>query len=139
MGTTRSPIAVKTAALSCCARVVQGHQQVASLLGGPFGGDVAGDVGDVHPPGAVLDGEQDEQASQKYGVHVEDVNGEDPLGLGGEELRSGAVRALGRRVNPGLLQDLPDRGGGDLPAQDAQFAVNPAILPGVVLAGQAQQ
>lgn len=67
------------------AHVVQVHQQVTRLLGCPLRGDVAGDAGDVHAPGAVLDEEQDEQAPEKHGVHVEDVDGEDPLRLSGEE------------------------------------------------------
>lgn len=75
IGTTRAPTAVKTAskpsvkypALSriryrmpaVC--VVQAHHQGAGLLGGPLGGDIAGDAGNVHATGAVLAEEQDEK------------------------------------------------------------------------------
>jgi hypothetical protein len=86
--------------------IVQGHQEVAGLLGGPCGGEVAGDAGDAHPPGAVPDEEdeeQDEQPPQEDGVRVEDIDGEDSLGLGGEERRPGAVGTLGRRVDVGLI------------------------------------
>jgi hypothetical protein len=51
-------------------RVVQRHHEIAGLLGCSFDGDVPGDVGDVHPPGAVLDEEEDEQPSQEHGVHL---------------------------------------------------------------------
>ncbi|MGW0884655.1 hypothetical protein [Streptomyces sp. NPDC002671] len=63
----------------------------------------------------MLDEEQDEQAPQEDRVHMEDVDGEDPLGLRGEELRPGAAGPLGHRIDPGPLQDLPDGGSADTP------------------------
>ncbi|MFD4709165.1 hypothetical protein ACFWN5_05615 [Streptomyces sp. NPDC058430] len=118
--------------------VVQAHQQVAGLLGVPLGGDIAGDAGNAHATGAVLDEEQDEKMPQENRIHVEDIDGKDPFGLGRQELGPGAVGAPGRRVDVGPLQDLPDGGDGDLPSQVDQFARDPAISPSVVLAGQAQ-
>ncbi|GAA3814514.1 hypothetical protein GCM10022206_61200 [Streptomyces chiangmaiensis] len=118
--------------------VVQAHEEVSGALGGPSGGDVAGDTGDVDATGVVLDEEQDEQTPREHRVHVEDVNGEDARGLGLEEPGPGAAGPLGRRVDPGVLQDLPNGGGGDLPAQVQQFAMDTAIPPSVVFAGQAQ-
>ncbi|GGN95969.1 hypothetical protein GCM10011579_096970 [Streptomyces albiflavescens] len=52
------------------ARVVQTHEEVSGALGGPRGGDVPGDTGDVEATGAVLDEEQDEQAPQENRVYV---------------------------------------------------------------------
>jgi hypothetical protein len=43
----------------------------------------------MHPPGAVLDEHQDVQSLQQHGVHVEEVDGEDPGGLGVQELPPG--------------------------------------------------
>lgn len=68
------------------ASFVQAHQQVSGALGRPFGGDAAGDAGDVHPPGVVLDEEQDEQAAQEDGVDVKNVCRPDPGGLDLQEL-----------------------------------------------------
>ena len=36
---------------------------------------------------------------------------------------------LGRRVDPGLLEDFPHDGGGSLDAEDEQFAVDAAVAP----------
>ena len=61
--------------------VVEVHQQVAGLLGEPGAGGVGGDAQDVHPPGGVLDDEEDVEAAQGDGVEVEQVAGEDGVGL----------------------------------------------------------
>jgi len=45
--------------------------------------------------------------------------------------------ALWSRVYPGVFEDFPDRGRGDLHAQDQQLAVDAPVPPGVVLVGQA--
>jgi hypothetical protein len=42
--------------------------------------------------------------------------------------------APGRRVDPGLVQDLPDGGSGDLYPAHQQFAMYPAISPAGILA-----
>jgi hypothetical protein len=48
------------------------------------------------------------------------------------------VCALGRGVDPGLLQDLPDGRGTDLTSQAKQFAVDPSVAPPGVLPREAQ-
>jgi hypothetical protein len=42
----------------------------------------------VHPAGAVLDEYQDVYALQQHGVYVQEVDCEDPGGLGAQELPS---------------------------------------------------
>lgn len=93
---------------------------------------MSGDAGDVDATGAVLDEERDEQAPQEDRVDVEDVDGEDARGLGLEELRPGSVGALRCWIDPCLLQDLPNGGGGVLPSQVEQFDMDPAIPVGLV-------
>jgi hypothetical protein len=44
--------------------------------------------------------------------------------------------AFGCRVDPGVAQDLPDSGGGDLHARDQQFPAYVAVSPRRVLAHQ---
>jgi hypothetical protein len=53
-----------------------------------------GDATQVHPAGAVLDEHQDIQRLQKHGIHVQEVDREDPGGLGVQELPP-------RRARPG--------------------------------------
>ena len=75
--------------------VVEGHEQVAGLLGQPGAGGVGGDAEDVHAAGGVLDDEERIQPVQGDGVEVEQVAGQDGVCLRAQELaprRSGATR-----------------------------------------------
>ena len=79
--------------------------------------------------GAVLDDDQRVDAPQQHGVHVDEVDGDDAAGLRGQELLPGRARAAGRGIDPGVVQDLPDRGGGDLVAEPDQSRLAPAGAP----------
>ena len=85
------------------------HQQVAGLLGDPGAGGVGGDPGEVHVAAAVLDHEENVEAAQEDRVDVGEVDGEDGVGLRGEELAPGRACPSGRGIEPGVLQDRPDR------------------------------
>ncbi|MFB7757586.1 hypothetical protein ACFC18_49800 [Streptomyces sp. NPDC056121] len=50
---------------------------------------MGGDAGEVEAPGAVLDEDQGVQALERDGIDVEEVGGDDAVGLGGEELAPG--------------------------------------------------
>jgi hypothetical protein len=52
----------------------------------------------VDAAGAVLDDDQGIEAPQEYGVHVEEVHGDDAAGLRGQELLLG--RAVRRGAGP---------------------------------------
>ena len=69
--------------------VVEVHEQVARLLGEPCSGRVGGDAEDVYAAGGVLDDEERVEPVQGDRVEVEQVAGQDRLGLGVEELRPG--------------------------------------------------
>ena len=69
--------------------VVEVHEQVAGLLGQPGSGRVGGDAQDVYPAGGVLDDEERVEPVQGDRVDVEQVAGQDRLGLRAEELRPG--------------------------------------------------
>ncbi len=60
------------------------------------------------------------------------------LGLGAQEIGPCGGTALGCRVDPGIVQDLPDGGSGDLHPEHQQLAVHPAIPPSWVVADQPQ-
>ncbi len=57
--------------------------------------------------GAVLDDDQDIEATEQHGVHVNEVDREDAVGLGGQELPPGRTRPPRCGTEPGIMQDLP--------------------------------
>ncbi len=57
------------------------HEQVPGLLGHPRPGRIGGHAEDVYPAGGKLQHEQHVQALQQHRVDVEEVAGQDPLGL----------------------------------------------------------
>jgi predicted methyltransferase MtxX (methanogen marker protein 4) len=71
----------------------EGEGEVAGLLYCPVAGGVGGDATQMHPAGAMLDEYQDVQSLQQRGAHVEEVDGEDPGGLGVQKLPPGRTRA----------------------------------------------
>jgi hypothetical protein len=75
----------------------------------------------------VLDDDQGVDASQQHGVYVDEVDGEDAAGLGGQELLPGRARAAGCGADPGVMHDLPDRGGSDRVAEPAEFVLHPSV------------
>ena len=79
------------------AGVVEVHEQVAGLLGHPGAGGMRGDPEDVHPAAGVLDDEERVEPVQGDRVEVEQVAGEDRVGLGPEELASTMVRLAAAR------------------------------------------
>jgi hypothetical protein len=62
---------------------------------------------DPDPPGGVLDDRQHVQAGAAQGDGLEEVAGKQRIGLGAEEAGPGGGGALGCRVDPGVVQDLP--------------------------------
>jgi hypothetical protein len=67
------------------------------------------------------------QAVECHGVEVQEVCGNDVVGLGGEELTPGGAGALWRGVNSRGMQDLPDRGRGDGVAEAEEFALYASV------------
>jgi len=65
------------------------HQQVAGGLGCPCSGRVRADPEQMCSAGTVLDRDQDVDPSERDGVYVQEVHGEDGFGLCGEELAPG--------------------------------------------------
>jgi hypothetical protein len=64
---------------------------------------------------------------------MHEVHGEDGFGLHGEELAPGRTRPARCRVNTGVVEDLPHRGGGNAMAEPDQFALHPPVPPGRIL------
>jgi len=60
---------------------------------------------------------------------MEEVDGEDPGGLGAQELVPGRARAARRRADTRSSQDFIDGGRRDPRAELGQLAVDPAVSP----------
>ena len=84
--------------------VAEVHQEVAGLLGDPGAGGVGGDRGEVHAAAAVLDHDQEVVAVQEDGVDVGEVDGEDRVGLRGQELSPGRPDRRGAGSRPAFLR-----------------------------------
>ena len=93
---------------------------------------------DPDPPGGVIDDRQHLHAGAAQGDGLEEVTGEQGVGLGAEEVCPGGRTALGCWVDPGLLEDLPRSGGGGLDPEDEEFARDAPVDPAGILSCQAK-
>src|ERR1035438_5219820 len=116
--------------------VAEVHDQVTGLLSGPRAGWMRGDAEDADAPGRVLYYGEDIGPGAVKQIGCEEVARQDRLGLGAQELRPGCRGSPRRRVDSGVLQDLPCRRRRYLHSEAGQLAVNPAVAPFGVLAGQ---
>jgi hypothetical protein len=96
------------------------------------------DAGGVQAPGVVLEKRERVEPFAECGVEVEEVRRDDACGLGVEELPPGRAGATGCWVDTRVMQDLPDRRGGDTVAEPSQFTLDPAVTPSWVLPGEPQ-
>jgi hypothetical protein len=87
----------------------------------------------MDPAGAYFDHEQYVQAPQEDRVEVEEVAGQQPVGLSAEECLPRGVRISWRGAQPVGAQDPPDGRVAEPVAQAQQFAVDSAIPPPWVL------
>jgi hypothetical protein len=69
------------------------------------------------------------EAPQEHGVHVDEVGGDDAASPSCQELFPSRAGAAGHRVDPGIMQDLPDRGGSNRVAEPDEFALHPPVSP----------
>jgi hypothetical protein len=74
------------------------------LLGDPVSGGAGGGPGEVPAATVVLDHEEDVEAAQEDGVDVGEVDGEDGVGLGGQELAPGRPGPSGRGIEPAFFR-----------------------------------
>ena len=88
----------------------------------PGPGGVGSDPAEVHAATVVLDYEEDVEAAQEHGVDVGEVDGEDRVGLRGQELVPSRPGSSGRRIEPHALENRPDGRGGHDVAEADQFA-----------------
>ena len=84
----------------------------------------------------MLDEHQDMQSPQEHGVHMQEIDCDDPGGLGMQELPPARARAPRCWIDPGGTQDLPHGGRRDCHAELCEFAVDPAVSPQRILLRQ---
>ena len=94
--------------------VAEIHEQVAGLLGHPGAGGMGGYPGEVQAVAPVLDYHEDVEPAEEDGVDVSEVDGEDRVGLCGQELSPGRAGSVRGGVETGVLHDCPHGGGGEL-------------------------
>jgi hypothetical protein len=77
----------------------------------------------------MFDEHQDMQSPEEHGVHVQEIDGEDPGSLGAQELPPARARAARCWIDARGMQDLPDGGRRNYYAKLGQLAVDPAVAP----------
>src|SRR2546421_3679371 len=97
---------------------------------------VSGYAEQVDPPGGHLHHHQHVQPSQQNRVQVEEVDGQQTLGLAAEEGSPAGVLLAGRRAHPAAGQDSADGAGPDPVAEPLQFTLDSEVAPARVFAGQ---
>jgi len=78
---------------------------------------------------AVLDCRKDVHRRAVEQVSGEEVQRQDALRLGSQELRPARAVPARSRVDPGVLEDLPHRGRRHDDAEPGKLAVDPAVSP----------
>ena len=84
---------------------------------------------DPDAPVAVLDHRKDVHLRAIEQVGSEEVQRQDPLCLGSQELRPARAVPAGRRVDPGVLEDLPHRRRRHDDAEPGKLTVDPPVPP----------
>lgn len=130
------PVADQEFKLRCM--VAEVGEQVVGLLGDPVCGGMCGDAKDVDPAVDVFDDREAVQPGQQHGVAVKEVAGENSVCLAAQELGPGGARASRGRIDPGAVENRPNRGGTHLTAQAGKLSGDASVSPVRVLASQAQ-
>jgi hypothetical protein len=77
----------------------------------------------------MLDEHQHVNALQQHDVHMQEIDRDDPGGLGVQELPPARARAPRCRIDARGMQDLPHGRQRDCHAELHEFAVDPAVSP----------
>lgn len=103
--------------------------EVAGLLDRPLRGRMRGHTSDVQAARAVLEEDQRVDPAKIDQVDVQEVAGDDAVGLRRQELSPRRPTSTGSRAYSGNSQDLPDRGGSDPMPEPRELALDPATPP----------
>ena len=119
-------VAIVQNELDIGAGLIEVHAQVPGLLDDPLAAGMGGGAQDPDP-GGVFDRGQHVGLGAVQQVDGEQVQGQDRLGLGAQELRPTRAGTPGRGVDAVPLEDLPDRRGCDGDAEPGQLASDPPV------------
>ena len=119
-----------------CPSVFPVHEQVPGLLHYLQLDRMPGGSEDPDAAGAVPGDGKDAGLRAVEQAGGEEVQCQDPLRLGPEELRPARAIPARSPVDPGALEDLPDRGWRHRDAGPRELAVDPPVSPRLVLPGQ---
>ncbi len=103
----RVPVTDEELELDLLSAVCEVHEQVAGLLGHPRPGRVRRHAQDMNPARRQLHHEEHIQALEQDRVDMEEVAGQDALGLRRQELSPRPPRAAGCGVDAGPLENQP--------------------------------
>ncbi len=120
------------------AGILQIHDQIPRRLAHPRCGRVAGGAQNTDAAGVVLDDRQHVHAGARESHGLQEVTRQQRLGLRAQEPGPGCGGTLRRRIDAGVLEDLPDSRRRHLDTEHLQLAVHPPIAPARVLPHQAQ-
>src|SRR4030088_3147533 len=117
--------------------IIEVHQEVTGLLGGPCSGRMAGCAEDMDVAVADFEDEEDVDPFQGDGaVDVEEVHGQHGRGLGAQEPSPGRIGGPEWcRRDPPRLEDPANRGCSDAAAELEKLALDALVAPGSVFAG----
>jgi len=110
--------------LSLGASVVKVHHQVLRSLGYPAGGRMRSGAKDPHAAAGVLHDGEDVLALAGQGHGLDDIAGQQCIGLGAQEGCPGGARSVWGGVDAFDFKDLPDSGRGDLDAKGGEFTMH---------------
>lgn len=110
-------VAVADQESGLAADVIEVHEEVTPELHDPLRGRVRGGAQAPDAPCRVLDDGEDVQPRPSQGADLEEIAGDQCVGLAAQKVRPGRALPFGRGRDAVLLEDLPDGGGAGLDAQ----------------------
>jgi hypothetical protein len=105
------------------------RDEVACDLGHPWAIRVGADTEDVDDASLQLDHEQHVVAAEQHSVDMEEVGGDDALGLGGEELAPSGALTSGSRWETVTAEDVRDARLRHRDTEFLEFADDPEVAP----------
>src|ERR1700734_739145 len=105
----------------------RGSSADSSPLSHPLPRQVRSNAGQVHPPAAMLNEEQYVQTAQEHRVDMEEVHGEDRLGLGLQKRMPGLPGPLRGGVDARVVEKLPHCRRTGRISQAGQVAMNAPV------------
>jgi len=123
--------------LSVLESLAEAEGKVAGLLHSPLARRTRGDPANVHPAGAMFDEHQDIQSPEEHGVHVQEIDCDNPGGLSVQELPPARARAPRRWIDARGMSDIPHGGRRDCHAGLHELTVDAAVSPQWILLRQA--